>query len=85
MTAATTIIGLVPLAIRGPSTAGIFYYPLARTVMGGLISSAVLTLLVLPYVSVGFENLALWLRRLWSSSAPRRRAAVPARAAREGA
>ena len=35
MTAATTVIGLLPLAIRGPAAGGIFYYPLARTVMGG--------------------------------------------------
>lgn len=29
------------------------YYPLARTVMGGLISSAVPTLVVLPYINEG--------------------------------
>lgn len=69
MTAATTIIGLLPLALRGPNTAGIFYYPLARTVMGGLMSSAVLTLLVLPYISLGVESVANWLRRIWRASA----------------
>ena len=68
MTAATTIIGLLPLALRGPNTAGIFYYPLARTVMGGLMSSAVLTLLVLPYISIGIEGVAAWMRNLWRSS-----------------
>jgi HAE1 family hydrophobic/amphiphilic exporter-1 len=71
MTAATTIIGLLPLAIRGPSTAGIFYYPLARTVMGGLMSSSILTLLLLPYVSMGVEGVANWLRRLWLTSGVR--------------
>ena len=69
MTAATTIIGLLPLAIRGPNTAGIFYYPLARTVMGGLMSSSILTLLVLPYINLGVEGVAHWLRRLWRESA----------------
>jgi HAE1 family hydrophobic/amphiphilic exporter-1 len=68
MTAATTIIGLLPLALRGPNTAGIFYYPLARTVMGGLMSSAILTLLVLPYVSIGVEGIANWLRGIWRAS-----------------
>jgi len=68
MTAATTIIGLLPLAIRGPNTAGIFYYPLARTVMGGLMSSSILTLLVLPYINLGVEAVASWLRRLWRES-----------------
>ncbi|MGB5388560.1 MAG: efflux RND transporter permease subunit, partial [Thermoanaerobaculia bacterium] len=68
MTAATTIIGLLPLALRGPNTAGIFYYPLARTVMGGLMSSAVLTLLVLPYVMIGVEGVAHWAKRVWKGS-----------------
>jgi HAE1 family hydrophobic/amphiphilic exporter-1 len=71
MTAATTIIGLLPLALRGPNTAGIFYYPLARTVMGGLMSSAVLTLVVLPYVMIGVEGVANWAKRVWRGSAKR--------------
>jgi len=73
MTAATTIIGLLPLALRGPNTAGIFYYPLARTVMGGLMSSAILTLLVLPYISIGVEGIANWLRGIWRASAASKR------------
>ncbi len=68
MTAATTIIGLLPLAVRGPGTGGIFYYPLARTVIGGLISSAVLTLLVTPYIATLLEAVATWLKRIWRSS-----------------
>ncbi|MDX1502002.1 MAG: efflux RND transporter permease subunit [Thermoanaerobaculia bacterium] len=75
MTAATTIIGLVPLAIRGPAAGGIFYYPLARTVMGGLISSAFLTLLVLPSISVGVETVAAWFGRVWRASGPKKGAA----------
>jgi HAE1 family hydrophobic/amphiphilic exporter-1 len=69
MTAATTIIGLVPLAVRGPATAGIFFYPLARTVMGGLMSSAVLTLIALPLISIGFEFRSGWMKGLWRRSA----------------
>ncbi len=52
MTASTTIIGLAPLALGGSRVGGLFYYPLAITVMGGLISSAVLTLVALPYVNL---------------------------------
>ncbi len=70
MTALTTVVGLIPLAVPGPNAAGLFYYPLARTVMGGLLSSLVLTLLVLPYVTIGVEGLAAWGRRLWRGSRP---------------
>jgi HAE1 family hydrophobic/amphiphilic exporter-1 len=82
MTASTTVIGLLPLAIRGTQVAGLFYYPLARTVMGGLVSSAILTLLFLPVLTLGIEGFAGWLRHLWQASTPRR-AASPAAAGRE--
>lgn len=70
MTASTTTMGLIPLAI---GTSGIFelrYFPLARTVMGGLLSSTVLTLIVLPTYYELFDDLAIWAKRLWQSSAP---------------
>jgi hydrophobic/amphiphilic exporter-1 (mainly G- bacteria), HAE1 family len=72
MTAATTILGLLPLAIGGSHVGGLLYFPLARTVMGGLLSSVVLTLVVLPYVTLGVEGFAAWLRGLWTGSDPRR-------------
>jgi HAE1 family hydrophobic/amphiphilic exporter-1 len=68
MTAATTIIGLLPLAIGGVNVSGLLYYPMARTVMGGLMSSVVLTLLVLPYITLGTEGVSNWLRRVWQRS-----------------
>jgi HAE1 family hydrophobic/amphiphilic exporter-1 len=71
MTASTTVIGLLPLAIRGPNAGGVFYYPLARTVMGGLISSVVLTLLILPFWSVVIERWVAALRNVWRLSMPR--------------
>ncbi|MEA2559387.1 MAG: hydrophobic/amphiphilic exporter (mainly bacteria), family [Acidobacteriota bacterium] len=69
MTAATTVLGLLPLAWGGAAVGDLFYYPLARTVMGGLMSSSVLTLLVLPYITLGVEGFAAWMRSLWSGSA----------------
>ena len=73
MTATTTIIGLLPLAVRGSYVGGLFYYPLARTVIGGLISSAAMTLIVLPFVNLGVEGIANWCKRLWRESAGRPR------------
>ena len=68
MTASTTIIGLVPLAIPGSTLGGLFYYPMARAVIGGLISSAVFTLLVLPYLTLGVEGIANWFKSIWAGS-----------------
>jgi len=68
MTAATTIIGLLPLAIGGVNVSGLLYFPMARTVMGGLMSSAVFTLLVLPYITLGTEGISNWLQRIWKGS-----------------
>ncbi|HYP07010.1 MAG TPA: efflux RND transporter permease subunit, partial [Bryobacteraceae bacterium] len=77
MTACTTILGLVPLAF---GTSGIFelrYFPLARTVMGGLLSSTVLTLIVLPVYYELFDDLATWVKRMWFVSSPSGSGAEP--------
>ncbi len=71
MTASTTVLGLLPLALGSTGVGGwVYYYPLARTVMGGLISSTFLTLIVLPYIDYGVESFSLWTRRLWAASRP---------------
>jgi len=81
MTAATTIIGLLPLAIGGAKVGGLLYYPMARTVMGGLVSSVFLTLIVLPYITLGTEGVSRWLSRLWSGSGPKAKPVEVAEAA----
>ncbi len=48
MTASTTILGLIPLALGKAAAGDGYYYPLARAVMGGLAASTILTLVVLP-------------------------------------
>ncbi|HEY4490817.1 MAG TPA: efflux RND transporter permease subunit, partial [Acidobacteriota bacterium] len=75
MTAGTTVLGMVPLAVGSAGIFGGYYYPLARTVIGGLTASTILTLLVLPYVYTLFDNLAVWLRRIWLVSIPEAEAA----------
>ena len=73
MTALTTIAGLIPLAFgQAAIGGGPYYFPLARTVMCGLISSTVLTLIVLPYINLGVETAAAWMRNLWRASDPAR-------------
>ena len=66
MTASTTIIGLVPMAIGNSGIGGAYYFPLARTVIGGLGSATVLTLIGLPTIILtghalwGFLKKAFW-------------------------
>ncbi len=75
MTATTTVVGLIPLAMGNTSLFELRYFPMARTVMGGLIASTALTLVVLPTVYTLVDDLGIGLRRIWASSG--RRAGVP--------
>ncbi|MGE3164685.1 MAG: efflux RND transporter permease subunit [Planctomycetota bacterium] len=59
ITALTTIIGLSPLAIGQAQAAGVYYFTLARTIVGGLAISTLLTLLVLP---LGYMLVSRWAR-----------------------
>jgi len=55
MTASTTILGMLPLAI-GLGEGSEMQAPLARVVVGGLFSSTLITLLVIPVVYSIFER-----------------------------
>ena len=55
MTATTTILGLIPLAI-GIGEGGEAQAPLARAVIGGLFSSTLITLILIPIVYSIFER-----------------------------
>jgi HAE1 family hydrophobic/amphiphilic exporter-1 len=65
MTTATTVLGLLPLAIGQNRVGDILYFPLARTVIGGLISSTLLTLVLVPCFYTLIEDLTGFTRRLW--------------------
>lgn len=56
MTAATTILGMVPLAI-GLGTGSETWSPLAKAVIGGLTATTFLTLVVIPVVYILLERL----------------------------
>jgi len=78
MTAATTVLGLLPMALGNAHLGNAQYYPLARAVMGGLISATFLTLLVLPTYYVVGERLKNWRIRVWARARAGRRAAPAA-------
>jgi len=62
MTTLAMIAGMVPVAL-GTGEGGEFRAPMGRAVIGGLITSTVLTLLVVPVVYTYFEQLGAWVRR----------------------
>jgi len=55
MTALTTILAMVPLAV-GTGEGGEVQAPLARAVIGGLISSTIITLVIVPTVYLFFDT-----------------------------
>jgi HAE1 family hydrophobic/amphiphilic exporter-1 len=61
MTAGTTIVGLIPMALGTSKVIGISYAPMGRTLMGGMISATILTLLVVPVAYTYFDD----LREMW--------------------
>ncbi len=70
MTAAATMLALVPMAVGRTGLDGLYYFPLARTVIGGLAASTVLTLLILPFFYTLLDDLSTAARRAWRRATP---------------
>jgi HAE1 family hydrophobic/amphiphilic exporter-1 len=64
MTAITTLISLVPMAIQRPSLGDVYYYSMALVIMGGLFVSAFLTAILLPTNTTLVEDSYLLAGRL---------------------
>ena len=79
MTACTTIMGLIPLAVGKASLVGIPYSPLAITVIGGLATSTMLTLLVVPVFYALLDSLREYMGNL-TFSLVRRSGSAPTQA-----
>jgi HAE1 family hydrophobic/amphiphilic exporter-1 len=65
MTTMAMIFGMLPLAFAMGSGAE-FRAPMARAVVGGLITSTFLTLIVVPVVYSVLDDFAAWVRRVWT-------------------
>jgi HAE1 family hydrophobic/amphiphilic exporter-1 len=74
MTTLAMIFGMLPIALALGEGGG-FRAPMARAVIGGLITSTLLTLVVVPVAYTYFDGFGGWLR-----GAARRRARTPAHA-----
>ncbi len=65
MTALTTIMGLLPMALGLSDTARMMYSPLAIAVLGGLVSSTFFTPLIIPLIYSLTDDAINFLRQLW--------------------
>ncbi len=78
MTTLAMIFGMVPLAFslgEGAEQRA----PMGQTVIGGIITSSILTLVVVPVIYTYLDDFAVWLRRRWQD-----KAAAPASSPAEG-
>ncbi|MBP7461910.1 MAG: efflux RND transporter permease subunit, partial [Candidatus Delongbacteria bacterium] len=64
MTAMTTICGLIPMAVGNTSLVGIPYSPMGITMIGGLLSSTLLTLLAVPVFYTYLDDMRMFWSRL---------------------
>ena len=64
ITAATTIIAMLPLAMGKSEYVGSLGAPFAITVVGGLLVSTLLTLVFIPTFSFGLETSLRWIKEL---------------------
>ncbi len=78
MTTLCTVLGLAPLAVGGNHVGDVLYYPLARTVMGGLAASTLLTLLLVPCLYTLIEDAAALVATVWKRGPRRQPEAAPA-------
>lgn len=63
MTALTTVFGLAPLLFLPQHGEGVDYKPLATVLVGGLATSTFFTLLLVPVVYAGIDDLRAYFRR----------------------
>lgn len=68
MTSLATVFGMLPIAL-GLGAGGEARAPMARAVIGGLITSTLLTLLVIPVVYTYLEGFGSWMQRLFGRPA----------------
>ncbi|UCF79302.1 MAG: efflux RND transporter permease subunit [Candidatus Eiseniibacteriota bacterium] len=65
MTAATTVLGLTPLALGRTAVGDAMYYPMARCVIGGLVASSFLTVVIVPSLYGMLEDWTNRVRRIF--------------------
>ncbi len=64
MTAFTTIGGLLPMAVGNANMIGIPYAPMGRTIIGGLLTSTLLSLIAVPWAYTLFDDMREYFKKL---------------------
>lgn len=75
MTTLAMIFGMLPIALAMGEGGG-FRAPMARAVIGGLITSTLLTLVVVPVAYTYFDDLGTWIKRRFVSEGREREIAA---------
>lgn len=68
MTAATTIVGMIPLTIQPPSEIGLSYKSFGLTLIGGMTTATLLTLLIVPIFYTFFDDAREFVSRMVRSA-----------------
>ena len=77
MTTLAMVFGMVPLAF-GLGEGSEQRAPMGQAVIGGIITSSILTLVVVPVIYTYLDDFAAWLRRKWRNTPPDRHQGAPA-------
>ena len=82
MTTAAMVFGMLPLALAlALDDGGELQAPMGRAIIGGVLTSTLLTLIVVPVVYSYLDDLANWARRRWGAPARERQGAPSAASA----
>ena len=76
MTTLAMIFGMLPLAMA-IGAGSEMRAPMARAVIGGLVTSTLLTLLVVPVVYSILDDFSAWINRVWAGKKPKEAQETP--------
>ncbi|MBN2011609.1 efflux RND transporter permease subunit [candidate division KSB1 bacterium] len=78
MTAFTTIGGLLPMAVGNTKMIGMPYAPMGRTIIGGLLSSTLLSLIAVPWAYTVFDDMRNYFKtQMAAYMRKRKKEAIP--------
>jgi HAE1 family hydrophobic/amphiphilic exporter-1 len=64
MTAFTTIGGLIPMAVGSAQMIGLSYAPMGRTIIGGLLTSTIISLIAVPWAYTLFDDMRGYVKKV---------------------